>query len=98
MFENIYLPLGIKTLNQLCHLLWNSRTRRDQDEYCYKVYTFLLPDLYNYDSKAFPGILLSYRCKVKLKLVFIVIHNIQLNRNIDIDVNNVMYFNKLSNS
>lgn len=62
------------------------------------IYTFLLPDLHNYEFKAFPRILLSYRCKVKLKLVFIVIHNIQLNRNIDIIVNNVMYFNKLSNS
>lgn len=63
-----------------------------------KYITFLLPNLHNYDFEAFPGILLPYRCKVKLKLIFIVIHNIQLNSNIDINVNNVMCFNKLSNS
>lgn len=62
------------------------------------IYSFLLSDLHNYDFKAFPGILLSYRCKVKLKLGFIVIHYVQLNRYIDINVSNDMYFNKLSNS
>lgn len=45
------------------------------------MYTFLLIDLRNYDFKAFPVILLLYRCKVKLNIAVIVIRDIQLYRN-----------------
>lgn len=59
------------------------------------MYTFLLINLHNYDFQAFPVILLLYRCKVKLNLAVIVIHDIQLYRNMHTGVNNVIYFYKL---
>lgn len=56
------------------------------------MYAFLLIDLHNNDFQAFTVILLLYRCKVKLNLAVIVIHDIQLHRNIHTGVNNVIYF------